>query len=84
MLLAGVFTYSIVNSDERAELEESTQTANDSEEEQQVKIGILQTTSHPALDAITEGSIDCTGKRTATLMARMRRSSCRTHRAIRT
>jgi len=58
LLLAGVFTYSIVNSDEKAELEESTQTVNDSEEEQQVKIGILQTTSHPALDAITEGSID--------------------------
>ena len=58
LLLAGVFTYSIVSSDEKAELEESTQTANDSKEQQQVKIGILQTTSHPALDAITEGSID--------------------------
>ena len=58
VLLIGVFTFSIVNSENDESPEADQDTTPDTEEQEAVVIGILQTTSHPALDAITEGAIE--------------------------
>ncbi|OJF91198.1 tryptophan ABC transporter substrate-binding protein [Alkalibacterium sp. 20] len=54
LLLIGVFTFSVVNSG-NDESQEGTETP---EEQESFVVGILQTASHPALDAITEGAIE--------------------------
>ena len=69
VLLVGVFAFSLANSSDGETQEETPatsetsggeETTDESEEaeEETFVIGILQTTSHPALDAITEGSIE--------------------------
>ncbi|WP_423190130.1 tryptophan ABC transporter substrate-binding protein [Alkalibacterium sp. f15] len=54
LLLVGVFAFSMADSG-NDESQEGTET---SEEQETFVVGILQTASHPALDAITEGAIE--------------------------
>ncbi|MER2064177.1 MAG: tryptophan ABC transporter substrate-binding protein [Alkalibacterium sp.] len=67
VLLVGVFAFSLADSGEGETQEGSPETSEETEtseateetdEEETFVVGILQTTSHPALDAITEGAID--------------------------
>ncbi|MFO8069159.1 MAG: tryptophan ABC transporter substrate-binding protein [Alkalibacterium sp.] len=58
LLLVGVFTFSIVNSGNDESQGEATGTSAGTEEQEDFVVGILQTASHPALDAITAGAIE--------------------------
>lgn len=58
VLLVGVFAFSMMDSGNGASEDEGTGQAEGTDEQETFMIGILQTTSHPALDAITEGAID--------------------------
>ncbi|GEK91969.1 tryptophan ABC transporter substrate-binding protein [Alkalibacterium kapii] len=60
LLLVGVFTFSIGDSENSADSSNKDQVnekiSENTDEQKAVVVGILQTTSHPALDAITEGA----------------------------
>lgn len=58
VVLIGVFVSSLTNADSSVNEEETQQTSGDNEEQEIIKVGILQTTSHPSLDEITAGSIE--------------------------
>jgi len=63
VLLIGVFVASLTSADDDTAIDSgngngSEQVVDESDEQETVKIGILQTTSHPSLDEITAGAIE--------------------------
>ncbi|GEK90081.1 tryptophan ABC transporter substrate-binding protein [Alkalibacterium putridalgicola] len=67
VLLVGVFAFSLADSSEGETQEEvpatsegtdTSEVSEETDEDETFVVGILQTTSHPALDAITKGAID--------------------------
>lgn len=58
VVLIGVFISSMGNADNAATENDTEQTSGDTEEQDMITVGILQTTSHPSLDEITAGSIE--------------------------
>lgn len=58
VVLIGVFISSLTGAESPLNEGETEQTAGENEEQEMLKVGILQTTSHPSLDEITAGSIE--------------------------
>ncbi|MDN6326903.1 MAG: ABC transporter substrate-binding protein [Alkalibacterium sp.] len=59
LLLVGVFAFSLGDAKDNKDSKENTTNDKNSEisgDQESIVVGILQTTSHPALDAITEGA----------------------------